>query len=189
MSTELERQSRETSVSLCISIPGDTWTLDIPCGFLRHMIHLFLFHSNIGAIIKATGDLEVDAHHLTEDIGILLGRAFLKELEGQTIHRYGWCAMPMDGSLALVAVDVSGRGQFFWDGTFPTATCGDFDLELVPEFWKAFCRESRMTIHGRLLAVDNSHHGMEALFKGIGRAMKDAVTSTDSLQSTKGILL
>ena len=162
MSTELSRESTETSISLQLSIPGKERHLDIPCGFL--------------------------CHNLTEDLGILIGRAFLKELESRPLARYGWCAMPMDGSLALVAVDISGRGQFVWDGCFLSSSCGTFDLELIPEFWRAFCRESHITIHGRLLAVDNSHHGAEALFKGIGRAMKQALASEEELQSTKGVL-
>lgn len=189
MPTELQRESSETSITLRLSIPGKERFLDIPCGFLRHMLDLFFFHSGISATIKATGDTDVDAHHLTEDIGILLGKAFLNELENKPFARYGWCAMPMDGSLALVAIDISGRGQFVWDGTFPSPSCGTFDLELVPEFWRAFCRESRITIHGRLLAVDNSHHAAEALFKGIGRAMKQATSIENEVQSTKGMLI
>ena len=188
MSTELSRESTETSISLQLSIPGKERHLDIPCGFLCHMLDLFFFHSGISVKITASGDIEVDAHHLTEDLGILIGRALLKELESRPLARYGWGAMPMDGSLALVAVDISGRGQFVWDGSFLSSSCGTFDLELIPEFWRAFCRESHITIHGRLLAVDNSHHGAEALFKGIGRAMKQAIASEEELQSTKGVL-
>ena len=95
----------------------------------------------------------------------------------------------MDGSLVLAAADLGGRGQFEWKGAFPAERCGDFDLELIPEFWKAFCREGKITLHAQALACDNAHHLAEALFKGAGRALREAFLPAESLQSTKGTLV
>lgn len=186
---EFRRNTRETSVVLALDLDDSAIDLDFQCGFLAHMLELFAFHAKIGLVIDACGDVEVDYHHLAEDIGIMMGRSFASELEGRVIQRYGWCAMPMDGSLVLVAVDFSGRGQFEWDGGFPSPRCGDFDLELLPEFWRAVCREGRITLHARTLACDNSHHLAEALFKGAGRAFRQALFPADELQSTKGALV
>ena len=123
-------------------------------------------------------------------MGIALGQA-LRTIakECGTIHRYGWCLLPMDGSLARVALDFSGRGGAYWEGEFPTEKCGDFDLELVPEFFRAMAREGGITIHNGLLAVDNSHHASEAVFKGMGMAVKQALAPADSDPSTKGMWL
>ncbi len=183
---EMNRSTKETSISLVMDLDGSQRRFEIQCGFLAHMLELFAFHAGIGIELTAMGDVEVDYHHLVEDIGILIGRAFARELEGRSIQRYGWCAMPMDGSLVLIAVDFSGRGQFEWDGSFPSQRCGDFDLDLLPEFWRAVCRECRITLHARALACDNSHHLGEALFKGAGRAFRQALTPATELQSTKG---
>ncbi len=152
------------------------------------MLELFAFHAGIGLSITATGDVDVDYHHLTEDIGILLGKAFERARAERVCERYGWCMLPMDGSLVLAAVDFSGRGQFEWRGEFPAARCGDFDLELIAEFWKAVCREGRITFHAQALACDNAHHLAEALFKGAGRAFRQALTPAEEVQSTKGTL-
>ena len=184
-----ERKTRETAVTVEMEPVGGTVRLEIPCGFLRHMLELFAFHAGIGLFVRATGDVDVDFHHLTEDVGILLGRAFRRTGMDEPCQRYGWCALPMDGSLVLAAVDISGRGHFEWKGAFPSKKCGDFDLELVPEFWRAFSREASMTIHVQVLAADNSHHLSEAMFKGIGRAMRQALATAPETQSTKGTLL
>ena len=185
---ESERTTKETSVSLRLDVDGGERRIDLPCGFLRPMLELFAFHAGIGLDVAATGDVDVDYHHLAEDVGILLGKAFEQARSGRTLQRYGWCALPMDGSLVLAAVDFSGRGQFEWHGEFPAERCGDFDLELIPEFWRAVCREGRITFHARALACDNAHHLAEALFKGAGRAFRQALAPADELQSTKGTL-
>ena len=181
-----ERKTRETAVTVEMEPVGGTVRLEIPCGFLRHMLELFAFHAGIGLFVRATGDVDVDFHHLTEDVGILLGRAFRRTGMDEPCQRYGWCALHMDGSLVLAAVDISGRGHFEWKGAFPSKKCGDFDLELVPEFWKALCREGKITFHARALAADNSHHLAEALFKGAGRAFRSALEPAERLESTKG---
>ena len=186
MTVTLERKTKETFVTAELDAAGGPVSVDLPCGFLRHMIELFAFHASLGLTLKGGGDADVDWHHLTEDTGILLGRALGAAFAEIPRQRYGWCALPMDGSLVLAAVDFSGRGQFEWDGEFPTGRCGDFDLELVPEFWKALCREGKITFHARALAADNSHHLAEALFKGAGRAFRSALEPAERLESTKG---
>jgi len=186
----VKRITRETSVELSLELaPGDG-VIETPCGFLNHMITLLAHHAGWQVRLAASGDLAVDAHHLTEDVGIALGQALLQELQsGPPRRRYGECMLPMDGTLVLAAVDLSGRGFLAWEGTFPSPRCGDFDTELVPEFWRAFARESRSTIHLRALAVDNSHHLAEAAFKGAGRALRGALCPGDTPPSTKGVWL
>ncbi len=189
--TTVERNTKETQISLSLSHPADASKqsrIDIPCGFLAHMIELMTHRGRLCLDLEARGDVHVDAHHLTEDMGIVLGMALKNFLQAEPVarKRYGWCLLPMDGTLAQVALDLSGRGGLFWEGTFPTEKCGDFDLELVPEFFRGFCRESRATLHVRLLAVDNSHHAAEAVFKGVGMALDMALAPADVAPSTKG---
>ncbi|NCB15219.1 MAG: imidazoleglycerol-phosphate dehydratase, partial [Synergistales bacterium] len=168
---------------------GGTCRLDLPCGFLAHMLELLAFHGRFDLEVQARGDVQVDAHHLTEDLGIVLGEALGELARSEPRERYGWCLLPMDGSLVLTAADLGGRGQFEWKGAFPAEKCGDFDMELIPEFWKAFCREGKITLHAQALACDNAHHLAEALFKGAGRALRDAFLPSENLQSTKGTLV
>jgi imidazoleglycerol-phosphate dehydratase len=189
MST-IVRNTKETSITLTLTHPAPSAGagIEIPCGFLAHMLELMAHRGRLGLEIRATGDVHVDAHHLTEDIGIAMGLA-LKELllaDSAPRKRYGWCLLPMDGTLARVALDVSGRGGLYWRGSFPTDRCGDFDIELVPEFFSGFCRESRTTMHVDLLAADNSHHAAEAVFKGAGLALDMALAPGDVAPSTKG---
>ena len=192
MSATIERTTKETRITLSLDVGGggDIETeVAIPCGFLRHMLELLAFHAGWRLNVRADGDTDVDAHHLTEDIAICLGRAFLEEWTFAERARYGWCALPMDGSCALVSVDLSGRGGFHFEDAFPAQKCGHFDMELIPEFWTAFCREARVTAHARFLAKDNAHHMAEALFKGMGRALRQALVSSDTASTTKGVLL
>ncbi|MDR1944105.1 MAG: imidazoleglycerol-phosphate dehydratase [Synergistaceae bacterium] len=187
---KVSRNTRETQIDLSISYPAEHGEreIDVPCGFLAHMLELLSHRGRLGLELKASGDVCVDAHHLTEDIGIVLGLAVKEMLlsEKTARVRYGWCLLPMDGSLARVSIDVSGRGGLFWEGVFPTDKCGDFDMELVPEFFRGFCRESRATLHVALLAADNSHHAAEAVFKGVGVALDAALKKADIEPSTKG---
>lgn len=188
--SHIQRTTRETAVELSLELTPGASTIETPCGFINHMITLMAHHAGWKLRLAASGDLVVDAHHLTEDLGIALGQAILQELRsGPTRRRYGGCMLPMDGTLVLAAVDLSGRGFLAWEGTFPSPRCGDFDTELVPEFWRAFARESRSTIHLRALAVDNSHHLAEAVFKGAGRALREALCPGDTPPSTKGVWL
>lgn len=192
MMIDIRRNTKETQIELALGHPssGDI-DISMPCGFLTHMLTLLAHRARLALRIKASGDVEVDAHHLTEDVGIAMGCAMLEMLRANSSprRRYGWCLLPMDGSLARVALDISGRGGLFWRGEFPTDRCGDFDMELVPEFFTAFCRESRTTMHVDILAADNSHHASEAVFKGVGLALDMALAPADAAPSTKGAWL
>jgi len=187
MAKRYERRSSETAIEFEFLPQGEKNRVESPCGFLNHMIDLFLHHAGIPGRLSATGDVEVDAHHLTEDVGILMGAAFLDLFRRGPCERYGSIALPMDGTLVLVALDISGRGGLTWNADFPTSRCGEFDTELVKEFWTAFSREARLTLHLHALTVDNSHHLSEAAFKGIGRALKAALAPACGETSTKGL--
>lgn len=186
MKNRYERHSLETEVAFEFLPAGERNCIETPCGFLNHMIDLFLHRAGIPGRLTASGDVEVDAHHLVEDVGILMGAAFLDLFRKGPCERYGSTALPMDGTLVLVALDISGRGGLTWDADFPAPRCGTFDTELVREFWTAFSREARLTLHVRALSVDNSHHLAEAVFKGTGRALKEALVPSSLPSSTKG---
>lgn len=188
MRIQRRRTTRETDVALALTHPGGgTCRLDLPCGFLAHMLELLAFHGRFDLEVQARGDVQVDAHHLTEDLGIVLGEALGELARSEPRERYGWCLLPMDGSLARVALDLSGRGGLSWEGTFPVPSCGDFDLELVPEFLTALAREGRITLHAALLAADNGHHAAEAVFKGLGRALRQALSPSEGPASSKDV--
>ena len=190
MKKDIKRDTKETQIELTLEYPGAEREIDTGCGFLDHMLDLFCHRCGLGITLKAHGDIQVDYHHLTEDAGIAMGQALLavvKELG--PIRRYGWCLLPMDGSLARVALDFSGRGGLCWRGEFPSQKCGDFDNELVPEFFAALAREARMTLHIALLETDNSHHAAEAAFKGVGMAISQALEPAANAPSTKGLWL
>lgn len=186
---KIERNTKETQIKLAMEYPGTERALRFPCGFLEHMLDLLAHRSGFGLTIEAMGDVKVDAHHLAEDLGIVLGQGILELARATPRIRYGWCLLPMDGSLAQIALDLSGRGGFYWNGNFPTEKCGDFDLELVPEFFRGFCREGRITLHATLLAADNSHHAAEAVFKGVGMALSQALKPATGNPSSKGVWL
>lgn len=190
MKEEIKRETKETQIELALEYPGSNRSIKANCGFLCHMLDLFCHRAGLGIELKAAGDIHVDYHHLAEDTGIILGAALLsivKELG--PIRRYGWSLLPMDGSLARVALDFSGRGGLYWKGNFPSQKCGDFDMELVPEFFSALARESRMTLHIAILEADNSHHAAEAVFKGVGIAAAQALEPAQNAPSTKGLWL
>ncbi len=189
MEINIKRDTKETQIELVLSNEQTERSIDINCGFLAHMIDLFCHRAHLGIKIFARGDAEVDFHHTAEDVGIALGQA-LKELAAAgPIRRYGWALLPMDGSLARVALDFSGRGGLTWRGDFPSQRCGDFDTELVPEFFAALAREARLTLHIALLETDNSHHAAEAAFKGAGVAIAEALEPASGDPSTKGLWL
>jgi len=188
------RKTAETDIALTLVLDGagkaDVLT---GCGFLDHMLTLFARHGRFDLTVRCAGDTAVDDHHTVEDIGIALGQALrqaLGDLRGVT--RYGDMLLPMDEALALVAVDLSGRGTLGWDAVFPTQKVGTFDTELGKEFFLAAAREARITLHIRMLSGENSHHMLEAVFKGFGRALRKAVAldpaCADEIPSTKGVL-
>ena len=186
---EVKRKTNETDIEGSLEFPGKERKIETGCGFLSHMVDLMFSRACIGICLKAKGDTEVDFHHLTEDIGITLGQLLREIAKEGGIARYGWCILPMDGSLARVALDFSGRGASYFSGSFPSEKCGEFDMELIPEFFRGFAREGGMTLHIALLETDNSHHAAEAVFKAVGMALRQALSPSDQAPSTKGLWL
>lgn len=186
MDSPFRRKTSETDISLSLSLEGGKSRIQTPSAFLSHMLEQMIHHAGWCIDIEANGDTTIDDHHLTEDVGIVLGRTLLSLRGLEKISRWGWCVIPMDGSLVLFSVDAGGRGGCFFEGEFPSPRCGDFDTELVPEFFRALAREGRMTTHIRLLAADNSHHAAEAVFKAAGLALSQAFERNDRNSSTKG---
>lgn len=187
------RVTSETDITLTIDLDGQGEArLDTPIGFLQHMLQLFCCHSGFDIEVSATGDSEVDYHHLTEDIGICLGKAFSEAIgtkAGST--RYGQALLPMDESLVLIAVDLSGRPYLHFEAEMPTAKVGVFDSELVEEFWRGFVNEAGLTLHIILIHGRNTHHVIEAIFKGVARALCQAVgtrRNSATVPSSKGVL-
>lgn len=190
----IERNTNETKITLALSLDGTgAAAIDSGCGFLNHMLELWAVHSGFDLAVSCRGDVEVDYHHTTEDIGIALGQALRQALgDKRGINRYGNFLLPMDEALVLVALDFSGRSCLNWDVAIPAAKVGDFDTELAEEFMQALCREAGLTLHFKQLAGHNCHHILEACFKGLGRAMRQAVAVDDSradkIPSSKGVL-
>ncbi len=186
------RQTAETKIELNLNLDGTgVSTIDTGCGFLDHMLTLFAAHGGYDLTVKCNGDTQVDDHHTVEDIGICLGLAFAEALgDKRGIVRYGEKILPMDESLILSAVDISGRSYLAYNLDIPTAKVGTFDTELCEEFWLAFVRKAEMTLHIRQLAGTNSHHIIEGCFKSVARslAMATALGNTNQIPSTKGVL-
>ena len=187
----VNRKTGETDIALKLNIDGTGISaISSGCGFLDHMLTLFAKHGSFDLELTCDGDTDVDYHHSVEDIGIVLGKAF-KDALGDCIgiKRYGSMLLPMDESLVLCALDISGRSFLQMNLPIPTQKVGDFDTELVNEFFVAFCRSACITLHLRLLDGTNSHHIIEAAFKAFARAMKEAVMiEGNSIPSTKGII-
>ena len=190
--TEIIRKTAETDITLTLCLDGDgKGAIDTGCGFLDHMLTLFSRHGSFDLEVKCIGDTQVDYHHTAEDIAICLGDAFKKALgDMKGIIRYGSFILPMDESLILSAVDISGRSYLGYDLQIPTFKIGTFDTELVEEFWLAFVRQCPMSLHIRQLAGKNSHHIVEGCFKSVARSLRFAVASdgTNDIPSTKGVL-
>ena len=187
----INRKTAETDISLTLNIDGEgKANIQTGCGFLDHMLTLFAHHGSFDITLSCQGDTEVDYHHTTEDVGIALGdalRAALGDCRG--IVRYGDITLPMDEALLLAAVDVSGRGMAVLALNIPTEKVGDFDTELVNEFFFALARRANLTLHIRQLAGLNSHHIIEGAFKATARALRAAVKQEgDKIPSTKGVL-
>ena len=191
---DIARDTQETRIRLTLDLDG-TGKSDIATGvgFLDHMLTLFARHGDFDLTVRCDGDTEVDGHHSVEDIGICLGKAFSQALgDKRGICRYGQFLLPMDETLVLCACDLSGREYLGWCVDLPAAKVGDFDTELAKEFWLAFVRNCPGSIHIRLLAGENTHHILEAVFKGMGRTLKAAVALDEKhlgeIPSTKGTL-
>lgn len=192
--TEVVRKTAETDIKLKLELDGNGKSeIDTGCGFLDHMLTLLAAHGRFDLSVSCRGDVQVDYHHTAEDVGICLGRAFSEALgDKRGIERYGSAIIPMDEALLLVAVDFSGRDLLNFDVEIPSVKVGDFDTELVEEFWLAFVREAKCTLHLKKLAGKNSHHIIEGAFKAAARAMRAAVAidaaRADEIPSTKGVL-
>ncbi|SIS79873.1 imidazoleglycerol-phosphate dehydratase HisB [Alicyclobacillus vulcanalis] len=187
----VERETGETSVRLSIHLHGQgRASLDFPVHFLRHMLHVFAVHGSFDLTVSATGDVEVDDHHLVEDIGLCLGRAIREALGDKVgIRRYGERHVPMDETLARAVIDLSGRPAFVLKAQFTDARIGTFPTELVHEFFKSVANEARMALHLAVLYGENNHHMAEALFKAFGQALREAVEETGGgVPSSKGVL-
>ncbi|MBQ3830812.1 MAG: imidazoleglycerol-phosphate dehydratase HisB [Spirochaetales bacterium] len=192
--SEIKRKTAETDISLSLCVDG-TGKAEISTGigFLDHMLTLFARHGRFDLCITCKGDICVDDHHSTEDIGIALGQAFRQALgDKKGICRYGDIILPMDEALILASVDISGRGMLCLSAEFRTEKIGTFDTELVEEFFQAFAANAGITLHIRQLDGRNSHHIAEGMFKAVARAMRKAVSideaARDEIPSTKGVL-
>ncbi len=192
---ESNRKTTETDIKMKLNLDGTgVYEIKSGCGFLDHMLELFTRHGRFDLTVLCDGDVEVDFHHTVEDIGIVLGRAFLEALgDCRGIKRYGSFLLPMDEALVLVSLDISGRSGYYDGLAIPGYKIGDFDTQLVAEFFAAFCRAAGVTLHVRKLAGNNAHHIVEAAFKGFARAMKEAVSidesAPDVIPSTKGTIV
>jgi imidazoleglycerol-phosphate dehydratase len=192
--SEITRKTRETDIQARLNLDGSgKCDITTGIGFLDHMLELLTAHGLFDLMLTAAGDLDVDAHHTAEDIGIVLGQAFDKALgERKGIARYGSFLLPMDESLVLVAIDLSGRAYLGYDVNVSNEHIGTIDVEAIEEFFTAFARELHATVHFKQLSGRNTHHIFEACFKGLGHALREAVSIDERLggavPSTKGIL-
>lgn len=190
---EISRKTKETEISVSLILDGGDCSISTGIGFFDHMLSAFAVHGGFGLALSAVGDIDVDGHHTVEDTGIVLGQAFAKALGDRSgIARYGSFYVPMDESLALCIVDISGRPYLVFDDPFENQTIGSFDACLVEEFLRAFAMNAGITLHMNVLYGKNAHHMAEAVFKALGHALKAACTVSDSANgavlSTKGVL-
>ncbi len=189
---EVKRKTKETEVRVALGIDGEgTYRISTQIPFINHMLELFSKHGNFDLEVEAEGDVEVDPHHIVEDIGLCLGAAFFKALgEKRGITRYGHAIVPMDEALCLFAVDISGRPYLRIEGQVE-GVVGGFDSGLVKDFFLAFANESKTTLHIHLISGENPHHKAESIFKAFGLAMRMAVRVIEGkldIPSTKGVL-
>ncbi len=190
---EERRKTKETEIALELDLDGSgRYRIHTGIPFFDHMLSLFAYHSGLDLSIRAKGDLHVDHHHTVEDVGICLGEGIRKALgEAKGINRYGMAITPMDETLASVALDLSMRPWLVYNAKMRRARIGSFEVDLVEEFFRALCNHGRMTLHINLFYGRNSHHMVEAIFKGFGRALRNAVACdprSPRVPSTKGIL-
>ncbi len=190
---EVKRTTKETSIYVKLNLDGTGKAdIDTGVGFLNHMMTLVAVHGMFDLVIKATGDLDVDCHHTVEDVGIAFGDALKQALgDKKGIHRYGSCLLPMDEALAEIILDISGRPYLVWNADIPRNMLGTFDTEMGEDFFRALAVHSDMTLHINLPYGRNTHHMLEAIFKGFGRALSMAVAMdprVHGIMSSKGML-
>jgi imidazoleglycerol-phosphate dehydratase len=190
----IERKTSETGISVTVEIDGTgAYDVSTGVGFLDHMLEQLSRHSLMDISLKAKGDLHIDFHHTVEDSGIAIGQAVAKALgDRKGIRRYASASLPMDGTLTRVAIDVSGRPFLVWNVNFTAPKIGDFDTELVREWFQAFAMNAGITLHVETVYADNNHHIAESCFKALARALRDALEidprQANRIPSTKGSL-
>ncbi|MFW6077227.1 MAG: imidazoleglycerol-phosphate dehydratase HisB [Hyphomicrobiales bacterium] len=191
---EVKRETKETRISVGLGLDGSgTHDVDTGIGFLDHMLEQVARHGLIDLDVRADGDLHIDMHHTTEDVGIVIGQAVARALgDRRGIRRFASVHLAMDEALTRVSIDVSGRPYLVWKVVLPRAKLGDFDTELVREWFHAFAHNAGITLHVETLYGDNTHHIVETCFKGLARALREAVAiderAPDAVPSTKGTL-
>ena len=193
-SAKITRQTAETDITVEINLDGTgVYDNQTGVGFFDHMLDQLARHALIDMTVRATGDLHIDDHHTVEDTGIALGQALSEAMgDKRGIRRYGSCLLPMDDALVRAALDLSARPYLVWNVDLPTAKIGQFDTELVREFFQAFATHGGITLHVDALHGLNSHHIAEAAFKAVARSLRDALEvdprKSDAVPSTKGTL-
>lgn len=187
---EIERKTSETSIKLKLSLDGGKIDVSTGVGFFDHMLCLFAKHGGFGLELKCEGDTFIDFHHTVEDTGILLGKAFYEAAGNKEgINRYGHFLLPMDEALVETAVDFGGRPYFAYVVKFEKDKAGDFDMELVEEFWRAFTNNAKINLHIIMRSGSNAHHISEGIFKSVSKSLKMALAITGTgVLSTKGCL-
>ena len=187
---ELLRETKETKIIVKLNLDSKKESsINTPIPFLNHMLEACMFYAGISLELEASGDILVDDHHTVEDIGIVLGQALKKALTNTTnINRFGTSYVPMDESLSRVVLDISNRPYLVYDVNLKNERIGNFTLDNTLEFFRAFVYESRITLHIANLYGQNDHHILESIFKAFGKALKQAIQTTSTLQSTKGVL-
>jgi imidazoleglycerol-phosphate dehydratase len=190
---KIQRTTAETSIELSLNLDGTgTPQVETGVGFFDHMLTLFAKHSLIDLTVKAKGDLHIDQHHTVEDVGICLGKALAEAVgDKKGIVRYGSMTLPMEETLVTSALDLSGRSWFVWNVTIPTEKIGEFDSQLIREFWQAVSSNAQMNLHLLMHYGSNSHHIAEATFKATARALRQAITvdpRQTGVPSSKGVL-
>ena len=186
------RNTKETQIEVVVNLDGGDVNVKTGIGFFDHMLTAFGFYAKIGLTVQATGDLYVDGHHTVEDVGICLGRALRDALGDRAgIRRAASAYMPMDEALAFAALDISGRPYLVFDAECAAPMCGQFDTQLAEEFFRAFAVNAGLTLHLKVLYGKNDHHKLEALYKALGLALRDAASIDNRIEgvlSTKGSL-
>ena len=190
---EISRKTRETQISVSVNLDGrGNATVSTGVGFFDHMLDHLARHGMLDLNVQATGDLHIDAHHTVEDVSLVLGSAIQQALgDKRGIYRYGWASVPMEDTLANVALDLSGRPAFVFNARFPTPKIGEFDVELVHESLRSLANTAGMNLHVNVPYGTNSHHIAEAIFKALAKSLRQAVAmdpQSHEIPSTKGIL-
>lgn len=190
---EMKRTTAETKIELALNLDQqEPVTIDTGVGFFDHMLTLFARHSRMSLVVKVDGDLEVDSHHTVEDVGIVLGQCIKEALGDKAgLNRYGTSFVPMDETLGMASLDLSGRSFLVFDAEFANPKLGTFDTELAEEFFQALAFNTQMNLHLKILHGKNTHHKIESLFKATGRALREAITVNPEIKgvnSTKGML-